>query len=75
MKNVLKLVALAIAGACIPVYAYLCGQNDATDEFETNMETVTYPDGTVVTKWGGGVVASAEPIDEDEEDSLGADTQ
>lgn len=65
MKRVLKLVALAIAGACIPLYAYISGVNDATEE---NVETVTYPDGTVVTKWNGGVVATAELTDNDEEE-------
>ena len=72
MKRVLKLVALAIAGACIPLYAYVSGVNDATED---NVETVTYPDGTVVTKWNGGVVATAEPAnensDEEEEEPLG----
>lgn len=72
MKRVIKLVALAIAGACIPLYAYISGVNDATEE---NVETVTYPDGTVVTKWNGGVVAKAEPVnenfDEEEEEPLG----
>ena len=71
MKRVIKLVALAIAGACIPLYAYISGANDATEE---NVETVTYPDGTVVTKWNGGVVATAEPIgdeDAEEEEVLG----
>ena len=65
MKRVIKLVALAIAGACIPLYAYISGVNDATEE---NVETVTYPDGTVVTKWNGGVVATAELPDDDEEE-------
>lgn len=65
MKRVIKLVALAIAGACIPLYAYISGVNDATEE---NVETVTYPDGTVVTKWNGGVVATAELTDNDEEE-------
>lgn len=65
MKRVIKLVALAIAGACIPLYAYISGVNDATEE---NVETVTYPDGTVVTKWNGGVVAKAELADSDEEE-------
>lgn len=71
MKRVIKLVALAIAGACIPLYAYISGVNDATDD---NVETVTYPDGTVVTRWNGGVVATAEPDNEDsneEEEVLG----
>lgn len=72
MKRVIKLVALAIAGACIPLYAYISGVNDASEE---NVETVTYPDGTVVTKWNGGLVATAEPVnensDEEEEEPLG----
>lgn len=72
MKRVIKLVALAIAGACIPLYAYISGVNDATEE---NVETITYPDGTVVTKWNGSVVAKAEPVnedfDEEEEEPLG----
>ena len=63
--KVIKLVALAIAGACIPLYAYISGVNDATEE---NVETVTYPDGTVVTKWNGGVIATAELTDDDEEE-------
>lgn len=66
MKRVLKLVALAIAGACIPLYAYISGVNDATEE---NVETVTYPDGTVVTKWNGGVELTDN--DEEEEEPLG----
>ncbi len=71
MKKVIRFLALALAGACIPVYAYLCGRNDATEE---NVETVTYPDGTVVTKWNGGAVVKAEPIgdeDAEEEEVLG----
>lgn len=66
MKRVIKLVALAIAGACIPLYAYISGVNDATEE---NVETVTYPDGTVVTKWNGG--AELADSDEEEEEPLG----
>lgn len=71
MKRFIRFVALAVAGACIPVYAYLCGRNDASDEY---VETVTYPDGTVVTKWNGGAVAEAEPVgndDAEEEEVLG----
>ena len=67
MKKIIKLVALAIAGACIPVYAYLSGCNDAAEE---NVETVTYPDGTVVTKWNGGVELDDDE-DAEEEEVLG----
>ena len=59
MKRVIKLVALAIAGACIPLYAYISGVNDATEE---NVETVTYPDGTEPVN---------EDSDEEEEEPLG----
>ena len=72
MKRAVKVAALAIAGALACVYSYIQGVKDSESE---NVDTVTYPDGTVVTRWNGGVAATAEPIDEDEEDSIGADTQ
>ena len=41
MKRILKLLALAIAGACIPLYAYISGVNDATEEHERCYDPVS----------------------------------
>lgn len=65
MKKLIKLVALALVGACIPVYAYVTGCSDATDE---RTETVTYPDGTTVTTINGGADAEDEGQDFGEEE-------